>query len=309
MANVKKKSAHNIVYGMDKKTGEMRHISEVPRGAACGCICSVCGLPLEARKGDERQHHFAHDSNNDCCYGNEIAVYKEIKSILENKKILAVPTPLESACPETKILIEDIDFSCKPSQYPPVLKVLVKNQWVRILVEFKNYYTEEDLKNLCSEAQEENYFILGLSFPDVNENSFFTQENLIEYLTNNASKSIWRKDETRDNIKEQSRKRPHKRKPKEERNFKYWRLPALDSKRIELKEPEVKKPTQEELDQEEEHIKAIFNPDAEEKTRDRFGRRWIQCEKCGKIQLECDIVKYGGKEGPNRGICRQCARN
>lgn len=36
------------------------NISEVPSGAACNCVCPICGKKLIAKKGKIRIHHFAH---------------------------------------------------------------------------------------------------------------------------------------------------------------------------------------------------------------------------------------------------------
>lgn len=43
-------------------TGALRFISEVERGADCGCRCPVCGSPLVARKGLAYEWHFAHEA-------------------------------------------------------------------------------------------------------------------------------------------------------------------------------------------------------------------------------------------------------
>lgn len=53
-------------------TGATRFIGEVPRGAACGCSCLVCGSPLIARQGEVNEPHFAHEGGQerpDCLVG------------------------------------------------------------------------------------------------------------------------------------------------------------------------------------------------------------------------------------------------
>ena len=57
--NIKKRSASHIYFGVNKLTGELKHISEVPSGQKCNCICAACLQPFEARKGTRRRHHFA----------------------------------------------------------------------------------------------------------------------------------------------------------------------------------------------------------------------------------------------------------
>ncbi len=46
--------------------GRMVHVSEVPRGASCGCLCPACCAPLIARHGEVRVWHFAHQSRARC---------------------------------------------------------------------------------------------------------------------------------------------------------------------------------------------------------------------------------------------------
>ena len=40
--------------------------------------------------------------------------------------------------------------------------------------------------------------------------------------------------------------------------------------------------------------------------RDRFGTRWVKCEKCGAIKQDVEYVSYGGREHINLGLCRDC---
>ncbi len=42
------------------KDGVMVSIDAVERGLECGCACPKCKQPLEAKKGEIRQRHFAH---------------------------------------------------------------------------------------------------------------------------------------------------------------------------------------------------------------------------------------------------------
>ena len=52
-------------YGL--KEGKLLHISEVPRGLACGCVCPACGDRLVARQGPLREHHFCLQSRCGSC--------------------------------------------------------------------------------------------------------------------------------------------------------------------------------------------------------------------------------------------------
>ncbi|MDO9438641.1 hypothetical protein [Hydrogenophaga sp.] len=44
-------------------TGALRFVSEVERGADCGCVCPVCGSSLVARQGAANEWHFAHEAS------------------------------------------------------------------------------------------------------------------------------------------------------------------------------------------------------------------------------------------------------
>lgn len=41
--------------------GQIQFVGDVPRGAACGCFCPVCGSPLVAKRGEINDWHFAHE--------------------------------------------------------------------------------------------------------------------------------------------------------------------------------------------------------------------------------------------------------
>jgi competence protein CoiA len=68
------------------------HVSEVQRGLGCACACAVCGEPMVAKKGLEREHHFAHDSNKaDCAASYESLLHRFAKRVIQEEGGLAVP--------------------------------------------------------------------------------------------------------------------------------------------------------------------------------------------------------------------------
>lgn len=83
-------SSAKLVYGVDA-AGRIRHISEVDRGFACGCVCPACAAPLNARKGDEKVHHFGHRGSFSCANAPETALHKLAKEIVSTKRRLFVP--------------------------------------------------------------------------------------------------------------------------------------------------------------------------------------------------------------------------
>ena len=79
----------------ENKDGRMVHVDDVPRGIDCGCICPNCQEVLLARKGEVREHHFAHHSedrgaNLKICY--MVTLYKLAEQIIKKKKRLHAPS-------------------------------------------------------------------------------------------------------------------------------------------------------------------------------------------------------------------------
>jgi hypothetical protein len=73
------------------RAGAIVHVSEVPRGLDCSCVCGRCGDALVARKGASRQHHFAHHRDSDCSGAAESLLHLLAKELLSNAKSLALP--------------------------------------------------------------------------------------------------------------------------------------------------------------------------------------------------------------------------
>ena len=71
--------------------GEIVTVDQVARGKACNCTCLICGMPMIARKGDEKIHHFAHasaDENRRCqtVELNESPWHKQLKQSVADLK-------------------------------------------------------------------------------------------------------------------------------------------------------------------------------------------------------------------------------
>jgi len=78
------------------RDGQMVHVSTVPNGAACGCICPGCKLALIARQGEEKQDHFAHPAGTTCRTGPQTAIHYLGKQILEHHPVLLLPALIAS---------------------------------------------------------------------------------------------------------------------------------------------------------------------------------------------------------------------
>lgn len=65
---------------------------EVPRGAACNCLCPGCDRPVIARQGTEREWHFAHAKGGACQQGYEVSVHEIAKQMIRHRRELLLPT-------------------------------------------------------------------------------------------------------------------------------------------------------------------------------------------------------------------------
>ena len=67
-------------------------IEYAKRGLACNCTCFECGEPVIARKGEIKEHHFAHVSNKKSCTINpESVLHKYAKEIIFESMGLMLP--------------------------------------------------------------------------------------------------------------------------------------------------------------------------------------------------------------------------
>ena len=186
--NIKKRSASHIYYGVDKDTGALMHISQVPSGAKCNCKCALCGEPFEARKGTQRRHHFAHVSNYECMYAGEVAVYRGFASVLQKLEKIRLPAVTlqfptwdsPELLQECKLIaIDQVLCNCTSLAYPPELCIAVGTSSLRIILDFDHYYDDADRAGLAEEAKLGRYSTLMYSMPNIDEDSF-SPEQLID---------------------------------------------------------------------------------------------------------------------------------
>lgn len=189
--DIKKRSASHIYFGVHSKSGEIMHISKVPSGQKCNCVCAACGQPFEARKGSIRRHHFAHVSNYECMYASEVAIYKALTAELEKTDCLPLPpvTLRFPAWSKDELLqnvktvhVDSVEFKCEPLAYPPILMIKVQGSCLRILLDFNHYYDSEDLTALATEAKNEGYSLLKYAMPKLDEDREFTPDRIMAIL-------------------------------------------------------------------------------------------------------------------------------
>lgn len=178
--NIKHANKSHLYWGIDKSTGDVAYINDVVlRGLNCNCKCAACQGDFIAKKGEKNAHHFAHQSNYDCVYANEIAVYLLVEKILANCGNIEVPCVkvrmgqlMFSAKKEGKINVGPVYFHCEPGQYPPLLIAELGGVLTRIVLSFESYYKADDYALLENEARENGWDCLSFKLPRIiNEKS------------------------------------------------------------------------------------------------------------------------------------------
>ena len=79
-----------IKYAKNKE-GKLVSIADVPSGLECECTCISCGEALVAKKGEIKQHHFAHTSGIECDGYIEALLHIWAREILGETKSLMFP--------------------------------------------------------------------------------------------------------------------------------------------------------------------------------------------------------------------------
>ena len=116
------------------KDNKIVTIDEVERGLACGCVCINCHARLKARKGEEREHHFAHHDAQEtmACYESAFRV--------ATKEALAqtgeIKLPISRTNDEYKVVRDEFIF--KYSAVKILDSVKRAGNGLEILVELKN---------------------------------------------------------------------------------------------------------------------------------------------------------------------------
>lgn len=80
-----------ITTAIHSESGYLISIHDVKSGLECDCICAGCGGKLVAKKGDILDHHFAHYVESDCNNGQESAIHKLSKNIINSVGSIYVP--------------------------------------------------------------------------------------------------------------------------------------------------------------------------------------------------------------------------
>lgn len=197
--NIKHLNRSHLYWGIDKTSGDVVDIDDVTtKGLNCNCRCAACNGDFIARKGEKNKHHFAHQSNYECVYANEIAIYLMAKKILEQAGTIQMPSIPVKIGKRTELAKEvwsasigDIHYQCEPEQYPPLLVALVDNRPTRIILAFGKYYSTEDHIQLRREAKAEDWDCLSIPLPRINDKESINPVMLHNSLLGCVEEKTW----------------------------------------------------------------------------------------------------------------------
>ncbi len=68
--------------GIDRKSGKIGSIQEVPKGLQCDCICPDCSQQFVAAQGRKNEWHFRYHKETKCNGGQETALHRLAKEII-----------------------------------------------------------------------------------------------------------------------------------------------------------------------------------------------------------------------------------
>lgn len=211
--NIKHANKSHLYWGIDKSTGNVVHIDDVvSRGLNCNCKCAACQGDFIARKGKKNIHHFAHLSNYECVYANEIAVYILVKDILANCREISVPgvtvrmgKRIVTVSSVQKAEVGPVNYHCDPGQYPPVLIAELSGIRTRIILPFGGYFKEEDYTILKREARERKWYCLSIKLPRITDNSVVSTEQIENAIYGEPTEKNWVRSAKRDRIEKRIR--------------------------------------------------------------------------------------------------------
>lgn len=197
--NIKHLNRSHLYWGIDKATGDVVDIDEVKvRGLNCNCRCAACKGDFIARKGEKNKHHFAHQSNYECVYANEIAIYLLTKKLLEQLQAIELPSiPVkigkrtELAKESWQAPISEVHYQCEPEQYPPLLIATLDNRPTRIILSFGKYYTAEDLEKLRLEAKGNDWDCIAIPLPRIKDKESINPDMLRNGIQGCVEEKSW----------------------------------------------------------------------------------------------------------------------
>jgi len=163
-----------LVFGTDTSTSQILHISEVPSGKACNCICPQCGSALVAKKGKIKQHHFSHDNLDDCGLQNESFLHLYAKRVLARESTVTLPEfeirhqGRAARLPGAKVQFDSIQDEAPLGSYRADAIATLRNH--TLVIEFAVTHSCDDEKIAYINSIQQSAIELDLSQTPLDEN-------------------------------------------------------------------------------------------------------------------------------------------
>ncbi|TPG68646.1 hypothetical protein EEL31_09005 [Brevibacillus laterosporus] len=181
-----------LTYGIQNE--KLVHISEVGSGIACNCICPSCKSTLVAKKGYEKEHHFAHNNSKECKKGIETALHLAAKEILKKQKKIVIPEVLVDfgnylnswvISSNKEIEFDEVRLENRLADIVP--DVLIIKNGTPILIEVTVTHRVDKVK--IEKIKEQNISTLEISLIDCDRN--FDWKALESLIINDVSNKKW----------------------------------------------------------------------------------------------------------------------
>jgi len=176
------------------KDNKIVTIDEVERGLDCGCVCIHCHSRLVARKGDEREHHFAHYDECETMDCYEYAFRESTKKAFSEAGEINLPI---NRLNEKNEVVNEV-FPFKYSSVEILNSVKRSGNGLEILVELKN---EKDVpldvlictcnksrKNLENETFRDNISRIRVNLSNVQALTF---DEFCRFLSSDIQSKEW----------------------------------------------------------------------------------------------------------------------
>lgn len=297
----KKKISYPIFYGVDEITGDLVTVDEVERGLACNCTCPSCGTQLEARKGNKRSHHFAHEINKECLYGAEISMYKAFYKLLKHSMKFCIPDAIIEnefgrgsvvVKKGTMIELTDIKMYNDPIHYPPELVCYCGENRFRIILNIESYYNKDDFRIIKEYGIQHNLPIVSIELDKVGElSSYSTLQEYVDF-PNHKTWIYNRKVESQ--RKKYQEELVKQKKYSKRKNYREER-PLRGNNNVPIKYVDTVKQLEDENYNQEDYLIHY--------SYDKFDLRFMWCVRCNRPVPEEKIIK---KQTLNKGVCCDC---
>ncbi len=185
------------------KDNTLVSIDQVEKGLACNCICPACKAQLVARKGDKREHHFAHYNGSSCATGYQTSLHLLAKELIQEKRKIKIPPvycELFSEAPyeekgydfveqqmREERLLENVDVSLEQKENGIIPDIIIQYGNYKLYVEI--FVTHKVDENKIRIVKQNDIPMMEIDLSK--EDRMISKEDLSYYLFEDTSNSYW----------------------------------------------------------------------------------------------------------------------